>query len=57
MSNINDIRRQIENVQATVEDLLEVVKYDAETGHLMDELIGVALPNLRAAAGMPIDAE
>jgi len=57
MSNINDIRRQIENVQAAVEELLEVVKHDAETGHLIDELIGVALPNLRSAAGMPTLAE
>jgi len=57
MNNINDIRRQIENVQAAVEELLEVVKHDLDTGYLIDELIGVALPNLRASAGMPTLAE
>lgn len=40
-------------LEVVLDDLLEHVDHNEETGPLIDELVGVIIPNLRIELGLP----
>lgn len=44
-----EIMGNFEYVEDMVNELLDAVEYDDRLGPIIDELVGVALPNLKAA--------
>lgn len=51
-ANLAQLRHSIAYLQAAIDALLEEVDYNDDTGHLIDEIVGVALPNVLLDAGL-----